>query len=69
MCSTVYTIVGEPFKVWVDQEIAKRNAKLVAEQNLAIDMDPEIAAAFHASGHISVQHGSSGHLMKVSTIA
>jgi hypothetical protein len=31
-------------------------------------MDPDIYKAFQASQHVSVQHGSSGHLMKVSQL-
>ena len=46
LANVIYTIVGDPFKQWVDGEIAKRNAKIVEDQNLAINMDPEIYAAF-----------------------
>ena len=66
LANLIYTCVGDPFKTWVDEEIAKRNNKLVQEQNLTIDMDPEVAAAFMASQHVSVQTGCSGQLMKVS---
>ena len=64
LANVIYTIVGDPFKNWVDGEIAKRNEKIMSDQNLAINMDPEIYAAFQASQHVSVQHGVSGHLMK-----
>ena len=69
LANVIYTVVGDPFKEWVDEEIAKRNANIVKEQALAIDMDPEVYRAFMASQHVSVQHGSSGHLMKVSTFS
>ena len=66
IANVIYTVVGPVFKQWVDGEINKRNAKIIEDQDLAIDMDPEIHAAFMASQHVSTQHGSSGHLMKAS---
>ena len=66
LANVIYTVVGDLFKQWVDSAIAKRNEKIMSDQNLAIDMDPEIYAAFQASQHVSVQHGASGNLMKAS---
>ena len=43
------SVVGKPFKVWVDGLVTDRNEKLATEQNLMIDMDPEILAAFQGS--------------------
>ena len=37
---------GSPFRDWVDKAIKARNDKIVEEQNLAINMDPDIYAAF-----------------------
>ena len=54
IANVIFTIVGARFKQWVDEVIATRNKKIVEEQNLAIDMDPEIYAAFQASQHVSV---------------
>jgi hypothetical protein len=68
IANVIYTIIGANFKEWVDGVIAARNEKIVNSQNLAIDMDPEIYKAFQQSQHVSVQHGSSGHLMKVSEL-
>ena len=48
-----YTIIGKPLSDWVDSKIAERNNKLAEKQNLYIKMDPDIAAAFHASQNIS----------------
>jgi hypothetical protein len=67
LANVIYTVVGDLFKQWVDGEISKRNDKIVEEQNLAINMDPEIYAAFKASNHVSVQNGASGYLMKASS--
>ena len=64
IANCIYTIIGDRFKIWIDEAIAARNEKIMSTQNLAINMDPEIYAAFQASTHVSVQHGISGHLMK-----
>lgn len=53
IANVIYTVVGPVFKQWVEGEINKRNAKIIEDQNLAIDMDPEIYEAFMASKHIS----------------
>ena len=46
LANVIYTIVGTPFRDWVDKAIQARNDKIVEEQNLAINMDPDIFAAF-----------------------
>ena len=48
-----YTLIGESFSAWVKDEIAARNEDLAKKQNLLIEMDPEIAKAFHGSVNIS----------------
>ena len=53
MVNVLYTIVGQPFADWVQHHIDERNEKLAREQNLNIELDPEIAAAFRASSQIS----------------
>ena len=49
----IYTLVGAPFKVWVDGVLAARNEKLTKERNLGIILDPEIMRAFRASKNVS----------------
>ena len=49
LANVVYTIVGEPFKVWVTSQANKRHAKMAEKNNVYIKLDPEIAAAFRAS--------------------
>ena len=46
ICNLIYSIVGEPFLVWVAGRMAERNEKVRVEQNLVVDMDPEIAEIF-----------------------
>ena len=45
--------------------IAERNDKLAQKQNLLIEMDPAIAAAFDRSVNISTANGNAAHLLKV----
>ena len=42
-----------PFKVWVDQMMEARTAKITRERNLGIELDPEIMRAFRASTSVS----------------
>ena len=53
LINVVYTIIGKPFSDWVQEEIALRNEEIAKKQKLLIEMDPEIAKAFHASANIS----------------
>ena len=36
----IYSIVGDPFRDWVDAQVNKRNSKVAMEGNLFINMDP-----------------------------
>ena len=48
-----FTVCGEPFAGWVKLQIERRNEDLATKQQLYIEMDPDIAKAFHASFNIS----------------
>ena len=58
IANVIYTIVGEPFKDWVNDRVNQRHAKRLEEQD-AIQMDPEIARIFEASNAISGKYYSS----------
>ena len=45
----INTVLGETFSKWVKDQVEKRNAQLVVEKGLAIEMDPEVAEVFKAS--------------------
>ena len=49
IANVIYTVVGNPFAQWVKSQMEKRNEKIKAEQDMLIDMDPEIAEIFRAS--------------------
>ena len=53
IANVIYTIVGPPFAQWVKAQMEKRNDKIKAEQDLLIDMDPEIAEIFRKSQSVS----------------
>jgi hypothetical protein len=69
IANVIYTVVGVPFRQWVDAEVKKRNDKIVEEGNLGIEMDDDIYQAFIRSKHVSTSNGISSHLMKVSQIS
>ena len=41
--NVIYTIMGDDFNHWVKMRTDERNAKVVKEKEMMIDMDPEIA--------------------------
>ena len=65
IANVIYTVVGQPFAVWVKSQMEKRNDKIKAEQDMLIDMDPEIAEIFKSSQSVS---GKSLYML-VSTIS
>jgi hypothetical protein len=64
--NVIYTIVGKPFKDWVDGKIKERHAKVKEQQDMLVSLDPDIARIFAESTAVSVSKGSSHHLMKAS---
>ena len=52
----VYSLVQEDFAEWVKRHIDARNQKITVTNNLLIDMDPEVAAAFAASTAVSSKY-------------
>ena len=67
IANIIYTIVGQPFKDWVASVADARNEKIIADQDLQINMDPQIFAVFQASSAVSTQKGISGMIMKANT--
>ena len=51
--NVAYTVIGDPFKNWVNTVINQRNAKVTDDKDMAIHMDPEIAKIFRASTSVS----------------
>ena len=53
VCSVIYTLVGMPFKTWVDSRCNDRNQELAVKQDLLIKLDEKVAKAFLSSTNIS----------------
>ena len=47
------TVVGRPFEKWISQQVETRNAKVAQDQNLMVDLDPDVYEAFVNSTHVS----------------
>ena len=45
--------IGEAFKNWVAERVDQRNAQMVENNNMMIEMDPVFAEKFHQSTHFS----------------
>ena len=53
LCNVINTAVENEFADWVKERIEERNAGIVKQKNLGINMDPEIMQAFMASNAVS----------------
>ena len=53
IANVIYTIAGAPFHQWVEGVMADRTRKIQQEQNLMIEMDPEVLRTFQASSAVS----------------
>ena len=46
-------VLGDEFRAWVHHQMEERNAVMCAKKEMMITMDPEMAAKFAASTHLS----------------
>jgi hypothetical protein len=53
VCNVIYTRLGDEFQGWVNERCQKRNAEIAVEKDLNIQLDGNIAKAFHASTAMS----------------
>jgi hypothetical protein len=53
VCNVIFTRLGDSFQVWVTQRSKQRNMDLAKDKDLNIQLDANIAKAFHASTSIS----------------
>ena len=60
-------VLGDLFKGWVKHQVEERNAEMCAKKEMMISMDPEMAAKFRASTHVSLSKGISANLLKDSS--
>jgi len=57
LANVCHTVLKDVFRTWVKDRVADRNRELAIKGNLMIEMDPEIAKAFHASTKVSGKCG------------
>ena len=53
VANVIFTLCGEEFDKWVTKTIETRNDNIVKQRDLAIEMDPTIAAIFKQSTSVS----------------
>ena len=61
ICNVCATVLGGLFSGWVKNRIETRNEVVTKKKNIMIAMDPEVAAAFHASTKVSRKYHSLAH--------
>ena len=49
----IHTLVGKPFRQWIDAKLEERNAELTEKKEMIIELDPEIEALFKQSTSVS----------------
>ena len=54
---------GFGVRVWVSQQVKNRNDRVAEKNDLMIELDPEIAAAFGESANISSKFSSSKRII------
>ena len=67
MINVIYTLVGQPFRTWVNKLVDLRHETVAEEKQLYIEMDAEVAEVYNNSKAVSTNHGSSFNLMKASS--
>ena len=53
IANVINTMLGNAFQIWANERIDERNAKMVEEKAMTIEMDKEIADIFRASTAVS----------------
>ena len=46
IANIIHTLVGKPFRQWIDAKLEERNEKLVEKKEMIIELDPQIEALF-----------------------
>ena len=64
IANCIFTIVGEPFKLWVNERVDERHKKVLDDREMGIEMDPEVYAIFAANKAVSTSNGNSYNMLK-----
>ena len=58
IANVIHTLVGKPFRQWIDAKLEERNVELVEKKEMLIELDPQIEALFKASNSVSGRFAS-----------
>ena len=61
--NTIYTLIGNNFRLWVAQQIKDRCEAIENKKDMMISMDPTIAKAFEESVMISTSKGTGAQML------
>ena len=53
ICNACATVLKDIFTNWVKEQIEERNEEMKEKEDMNIELDPDIAAAFNASTSVS----------------
>ena len=56
ICNVAATVIGDPFRDWVSEQIKNRNHSMAVTKNLFVEMDPDIFQAFTNSNAVSSKY-------------
>ena len=65
--NVAYSIIGDPFKVWIMEMVTERNQKVTKEKDMLIAMDPAVFHAYQNSTAISRKYHSHSHSHEFTT--
>ena len=61
--NVIYTISGQRFRSWVDEQVKRRHQEIAEQRQMYIELDEEVAQAFQQSQAVSTSNGQSYNLM------
>lgn len=67
LANCIFTIVGQPFKDWVNKKVEERHAKLIDDRDMTVEMDKEMYEIFAANKAVSTSNGNSHNMLKASS--
>ena len=62
--NVIYTVVGQPFRKWVNDLVDTRHENVIERRELSIVMDPKIAEIYRNSKAVSTNNGASFNMLK-----
>ena len=68
LVNLVYSIQGESFSTWINAIIEERNAKVAAERDMMIHLDPAVHEAFTSSTSVSRKYQNLNMILNLATL-